>query len=173
MAIFASFPESYQRIVITPQVVDHLATHRQLSWYSREAGGQLFGSISASEVLVSVATGPYRGDQRWRSSYRSNAKAAQSAIDQHAGKGLVYLGEWHTHPEGYPTASAADRNAMTRLRTASETRSSALLMLIQGKADGVSGIALYSLGPNGLTQWAIVHNNTITADSGTLVSPPL
>lgn len=155
MAIFASLPESSQRIVITPQVVDHMATHRQLAWFAREAGGQLFGSISASEVVVSAATGPYRGDQRWWSSYRSNAKAAQSAIDQHAKKGLFYLGEWHTHPEEYPTASAADRDAMTRLRTASETRSSALLMLIQGKADGVSGLALYSLGPNGLAQWAV------------------
>ena len=131
-----------------------MAKHRQLSWYSREAGGQLFGSISASEVVVSTAKGPYRGDQRWRSSYRSNPKAAQIAIDQQAKKGLFYLGEWHTHPEEYPRASMADQDAMTRLRAASETKSSALLMLIQGKAEGALGLTLYSLGPDGLTQWA-------------------
>lgn len=158
MPIFAVLPESSQRVVIARQVIDHIAKHRQLSWYSREAGGQLFGLVEASEVVVSAATGPYRGDQRARSSYRSNAKAAQRAIDQHAKKGLIYLGEWHTHPEEHPQASTSDLDAMRRLHAASETRSSALLMLIQGKADGVPGLALYSLGADGLTQWTVFHN---------------
>ncbi|WP_353961343.1 Mov34/MPN/PAD-1 family protein [Xanthomonas euroxanthea] len=138
-----------------------MARHRQLSWYSREAGGQLFGSIHASEVVVSAAAGPYRGDQRWRSSYRSNANAAQRAINQHAKKGLLYLGEWHTHPEEHPKASPADRDAITRLRSASETRSSALLMLIQGNADGVPGLALYSLGPEVFSSWTIFEGYSI------------
>lgn len=161
MTVFAALPESSQSIVIAQQVVDHMAKHRQLSWYSREAGGQLFGSINASEVVVSAATGPYRGDQRSRSSYRSNAKAAQRAIDQHAQSGLYYLGEWHTHPEEHPKASTADRDAITRLRSASETRSSTLMMLIQGKADGATGLALYSFGLDGLTRWTVFHDHTI------------
>lgn len=159
MTVFAALPESSQRILFSPQVTDHTAKHRQLSWYSTEAGGQLFGSINSSEVVVLSATGPYRGDQRWWSSYRSNAKAAQRAIDQHVQKGLYYLGEWHTHPEEYPAASAADRDAMSRLRTASITRSNALLMLIQGKAEGVRGLALYSLCENGLNQWVVFHGH--------------
>ena len=158
MTIFAALPESSQRIVIEKSVLDHMARHRQLSWYSREAGGQLFGSINASEVVISAATGPYGGDQRWRSSYRSNPKAAQSTIDQQAKKGLFYLGEWHTHPEEYPMASAADRDAMTRLQAASETRSSALLMLIQGRADGAVGLALYSSGEDGLICWSVTNH---------------
>ena len=163
MTIFATLQESSQCIVIEEGVLGHMARHRQLSWYSREAGGQLFGSINEGEVVVSVATGPYRGDQRWRSSYRSNAKAAQRAIDWHAKNGLFYLGEWHTHPEENPKASAADLDAMRRLRNASETRSSALLMLIQGKADGVLGCALYSLGPDGLMRWTIFQDHSFAA----------
>lgn len=161
MTFFAALAESSQRIVIEKDVLDRMARYQQLSWYSREAGGQLFGSINASEVLVSVATGPYRGDQRWRSSYRSNAKAAQRAIDQNAKSGLFYLGEWHTHPEEHPKASTADLDAIAKLRSASETRSSALLMLIQGKADGVLGLALYSLGSEGLTRWTIFQHHSI------------
>ncbi|MBZ3321825.1 Mov34/MPN/PAD-1 family protein, partial [Xanthomonas perforans] len=107
------------------------------------------------------SAGPYRGDQRWRSSYRSNANAAQRAINQHAKKGLLYLGEWHTHPEEHPKASPADRDAITRLRSASETRSSALLMLIQGNADGVPGLALYSLGPEVFSSWTIFEGYSI------------
>ncbi len=155
MPIFAVLQESSQRVVIAPQVINHMAKHRQLSWYSREAGGQLFGLIEASEVVISAATGPYRGDQRARSSYRSNVKAAQLAINQHTNKGLFYLGEWHTHPEAHPKASTADLDAMRRLRNASEIRSSALLMLIQGQAEGAAGIALYSLGLNELLHWPV------------------
>ena len=153
MTIFATLPESSQRIVIEEGMLGHMARHRQLSWYSREAGGQLFGSINEGEVVVSVATGPYRGDQRWRSSYRSNAKAAQRAIDWHAKNGLLYLGEWHTHPEEHPKASTADRDAMASLRRASKTRLNNLLMVIQGRADGLGGLALYSFGSEGLVQW--------------------
>ena len=159
MPIIATLPESSQRIVIEKGVLDHMARRRQLSWYSREAGGQLFGSINSKEVVISAATGPYQGDQRWRFSYRSNARAAQRAIDQHAEKGLFYLGEWHTHPEEHPKASGADRDAIKRLRNASETRSSALLMLIQGKVNGARGLAIYSLGLEGLTQWEVFDDH--------------
>lgn len=155
MNVFAALPESSQRIVVAVQVMDHMARYRQLSWHSREAGGQLFGSITTSEVLVSDATGPYRGDQRWRFSYRSHAKAAQNAIDECNKRALLYLGEWHTHPEEHPTASPADHDAMRRLRAASETKSSSLLMIIQGRANGVAGLSLYSSGPDGLVRWAI------------------
>ncbi|NHF68073.1 Mov34/MPN/PAD-1 family protein [Xanthomonas hortorum] len=158
MTIFASLPESSQRVVIEKGVLGHIARHRQLSWYSREAGGQIFGTIGASEVVISSASGPYRGDQRWRFSYRSNAESAQRAIDQHAKNGLFYLGEWHTHPEKHPMASAADVEAMKRLRNASETRLNALLMLIQGKAIGAPGIAIYSFGLDGLARWKIFQD---------------
>lgn len=48
---------------------------------------------------------------------------------------------------------------MSRLRTASITRSNALLMLIQGKAEGVRGLGLYSLCENGLNQWVVFHDH--------------
>lgn len=155
MTVFAALLESSQRIVIEPEVIAHMGRFRQRSWLSREAGGQLFGSIQTSDVIVSVATGPYRGDQRWRTSYRSNAKAAQRAIDELSKKELLYLGEWHTHPEDFPKASSADHDAMKRLCDASRTRMSTLLMVIQGRSDDIAGIALYSSGPGGLVRWTV------------------
>lgn len=161
MTIFATLPESAQRILIDGAVLDHIARHRQLSWYAREAGGQLFGSIAAGEVVVSVATGPYRGDQRRRSSYRSNPTAAQRAVDLHSRNGLFYLGEWHTHPEEHPKASMDDYDAMSRLRNLSVARTSALLMLIQGKAAGAKGLCVYSLGSDGFSRWALSDGHPI------------
>ena len=160
MSIVALLPKSSQRILFKESVIEHMARHRQLSWYSREAGGQLFGSFTSNEVLVLKATGPYRGDQRGRSSYRSSPQAAQQAIDRQAGEGLFYLGEWHTHPEDHPGASGADLDAMAKMRGASSTRLDTLLMVIQGRSAGPMGLALYSHGPDGLIQWRVLDGHT-------------
>lgn len=156
MSIAAELRECSQRVVITDRALGHMARHRQLSWYSREAGGQLFGVVNSSEVVVVTATGPYRGDQRWRTSCRSNASSAQLAVDQQAGEGNLYLGEWHTHPEDEPSASETDIDAMLKLQRASQTRLNSLLLVIQGRAVGGKGIAIYSLGEAGLTRWNVV-----------------
>lgn len=153
MALVAVLPECSQRVVITERALKHMARYRQLSWCSREAGGQLFGTVSSSEVVVLTATGPYRGDRRWRTSYRSNPKAAQRAIDQQAGEGHLYLGEWHTHPEDHPTASGTDFDAMAKLQRASSTRLANLLMVVQGRDLGERGLVLHSFGADGLTRW--------------------
>jgi integrative and conjugative element protein (TIGR02256 family) len=155
MALVGILPECSQRVVITERALVHMGRYRQLSWHSREAGGQLFGTVSSSEVVVFTATGPYRGDQRWRTSYRSNLKAAQWAIDQQAGEGHLYLGEWHTHPEDHPTASDTDFDAMAKLQRASSTRLANLLMVIQGRDLGERGLALHSFGTNGLSRWQL------------------
>lgn len=153
MALVAVLPECSQRVVIAERALEHMASYRQLSWYATEAGGQLFGSVSSSEVAVLTATGPYKGDQRRRLSYRSNPEAAQRAIDQQAHEGHLYLGEWHTHAEDHPTASPADFDALKKLQRASSTRLANLLMVIQGCAPGERGLTLHSFGVDGLTRW--------------------
>ncbi len=144
-----------QRIVIEPDVLAHMARNRQRSWFSREAGGQLFGSFTKDEVLVSVATGPYRGDQRSRCSYRSNPRAAQKMIDTLASQGLAYLGEWHTHPEMRPVASSSDHRTISLLHARSAIQVSSVIMLIQGTSDGLSGLALYSISADAAIKWTI------------------
>lgn len=158
MMVVATHVESCQRVVIAQPVLDRLASQRQLSWFAREAGGQIFGVVEASRVIVQVATGPYRGDQRWRFTYRSSQRAAQKAIDEQAAAGLIYLGEWHTHPEDLPSASHSDLEAMVKLQRASNTRLATLLMLIQGRADGVAGIAVYSCGDSSFIQWVVAQD---------------
>jgi integrative and conjugative element protein (TIGR02256 family) len=168
MALVAVLPECSQRVVIADRALDHMARYRQLSRYSKEAGGQLFGTVSSSEVVVFTATGPYRGDQRWRTSYRSNPKAAQRTIDEQAREGHLYLGEWHTHPENHPNASGTDFDAMARLQQASSTRMANILMVIQGRVLGERGLALHSFGVDGPTRWqvhSIIHGKKY-ADCG-------
>jgi integrative and conjugative element protein (TIGR02256 family) len=146
-----------QRVRIAHNVLDHTVQFRQLNWRAPEAGGQLFGTVAGEEVRITRATGPHAGDTRSRYAYRSNPSAAQRCIDEYGQMGLLYLGEWHTHPETAPNASTTDVEAMMRLRAASQTRVSTLLMLIQGRAQGVDGLALYSFDDEGVARWQIAQ----------------
>ncbi|MBN6150166.1 Mov34/MPN/PAD-1 family protein [Xanthomonas sp. AmX2] len=154
----ATFAEYAERVVIAQEVLDHTARFRQLNWSAREAGGQLFGSIVDGEVVIATASGPYAGDTRRRYTYRSNSDAAQRCIDEHARLGFLYLGEWHTHPETAPSASTTDLYAMGLLRAASLTRVNTLLLMIQGTAQGVEGVVLYSFADDCVARWRVARD---------------
>lgn len=144
-----------QELLIEQAVLEHLARHRQINRWSSEAGGQLFGSVDPDRICISEATGPYRGDERSRYQYRSNPRAAQRAIDEHAARGLLYLGEWHTHAEDHPKPSGLDNDAMVRLLANSNLKSNSLLMLIGGRAPGVDGLAALTVSRNAVHLWLL------------------
>lgn len=143
----------HQALSITRPALQHLVRHRQLTPWATEAGGQLFGTINAAQVCVTEASGPYGGDERSRYRYRSNPTAAQRAIEDHHRRGLLYLGEWHTHAEDHPNASSLDDDAMRRLINSSQLNSNALLMMIVGRARGASGLAMWSVSRDAARQW--------------------
>ena len=93
-----------QELHVDMVVLKHVSKYRQTTSRSTEAGGQLFGAFDNEKICVVEATGPYIGDYRSRSSYRSNPVAAQRAIEERSLRGLLYLGEWHTHAEDHPVA---------------------------------------------------------------------
>jgi integrative and conjugative element protein (TIGR02256 family) len=154
-AFVATCDSTTQRIVLKPAVIAHVQCHRQTRLFASEAGGQLFGVISSDVVSVEIATGPYRGDERSRFRYRSNARAAQETIELQKTRGLLYLGEWHSHAEDHPNASSLDINAMQLLIANSHLNSSALLMLIVGRKKTEKGLALFTASRIGSEQWSL------------------
>lgn len=99
---------SGQTLVFTDQVVGTFSKHRQLRFWQREAGGQLFGRIRGPRIEVVEATGPRRTDRRTRTSYVPDRRAEQREIDDRFGRGLHFIGDWHTHPENIPRPSDPD-----------------------------------------------------------------
>ena len=144
-----------QTLFITQKALQHVSRHRQSAPWATEAGGQLFGTINAEQICVTEASGPYAGDERSRHRYRSNPTAAQSAIESRNKRGLLYLGEWHTHAEDYPSASSLDEDAMRRLISGSQLNSNTLLMMIVGRARGTGGLGIWRVSNKNLLEWRL------------------
>lgn len=94
--------------MIQPSVLDTFTNHRQLRSDDREAGGQLFARIEGPNILLELATGPRKSDRRSRYSYEPDRRAEQEEIDRLHRENLLFVGDWHTHPEPTPHPSPQD-----------------------------------------------------------------
>lgn len=141
--VVARLAESAQEIVLRPPVIEHMRRHRQTSWWKREAGGQLFARLTDTMLDVVLATGPYGRDFRSRFGYRSAPTLAQREIRKQREYGLYYCGDWHTHPQEFPAASADDFETISKLQARSDLRLGAVLMVILGTASDQRGVAVY------------------------------
>lgn len=157
-SIVGHLEDTSQALSISLPALQHVSRHRQSTPWATEAGGQLFGTLNATQVCVTEASGPYTGDERSRFRYRSNPAAAQRAIEDRHKRGLLYLGEWHTHAEDRPSASGLDDDAMRRLIASSQLNSNALLMMIVGRARGAAGLAVWSVSSAAARRWILSAN---------------
>ena len=82
--------------------------YQQIESFSAEAGGQLFARFSDAEIRVERATGPRISDRRSRFGYVPDRRREQEEIDALHGRGLHFIGDWHTHPEPNPRPSTSD-----------------------------------------------------------------
>jgi integrative and conjugative element protein (TIGR02256 family) len=124
---------SNQRLVFSSGVLSHFAKHRQLRWWQREAGGQLFARFAMPDVIVEEATGPRRTDLRTRTTYRPNRRAEQREIISRHTRGLHYVGDWHTHPEPVPSPSRDDELSMRELVMRSKHALNGFILVIVGQ----------------------------------------
>ena len=103
--------EHKQLLEITPEAQDVMLSYRQGS-VAPEAGGLLLGRIilDTGDAVLDEVTVPLPQDRRKRFRFlRSNHH--QKILDKvwRLSSGTCnYLGEWHTHPEDYPTPSKVD-----------------------------------------------------------------
>jgi integrative and conjugative element protein (TIGR02256 family) len=121
-----------QSLRISLPALRTISAYRQRLPCMREAGGQLFGTVSEDEVLIVEASKPARRDERGRYHFRSHPETARAAIASAHAKNLLFLGEWHTHAERTPRPSHSDWDAMAQITKRSKLNTSRLILLIQG-----------------------------------------
>jgi integrative and conjugative element protein (TIGR02256 family) len=123
---------SGQRLVLTPTVLNHVAMYQQIESFSAEAGGQLFARFSDAEIRVERATGPRISDRRSRYGYVPDRRREQEEIDALHGRGLHFIGDWHTHPEPHPRPSASDIRSIRQAVRDSKHHLNGFILLIAG-----------------------------------------
>lgn len=129
-------------IQFEPGVLDHFDRNRQIRFWHREAGGQLFARIDGHRIVVSEATGPRPGDKRGRTFFEPDRGSEQAEIDALFGRDLHYIGDWHTHPERSPMPSGRDHSTMTSRVRLSRHRLAGFVFVIVGQLPPPSGLTV-------------------------------
>ncbi len=135
-------------ISIKTSVFTAIKEYRQLSPNSPESGGMLFAEIEKGIVKITLATEPTSADRRTRFGFWPSLSAQQKIINAEFKQGLHFVGEWHTHPEPYPTPSGTDLRSMADCYKRSKHQLRGLVMIIVGQGTG-----------EGAT-WVSIHNET-------------
>lgn len=101
------------RLGLDSNALHVLLSFAQVDSGATEAGGVLIGRFIAEseDIVIDMVTGPMAGDRRQRNRFDRAKRAHQQAIDRawkESDGTRTYLGEWHTHPEPFPSPSAID-----------------------------------------------------------------
>jgi integrative and conjugative element protein (TIGR02256 family) len=129
-------------IVVEQNVIDLFNTFRQTG-KKPESGGILLGEIYDSEVRIKKASVPTSFDSSSRYMFNRNKKSAQLITDyefKNSGGTIIYIGEWHTHPENIPTPSSTDIKMITTQFRKNKINETFLLMIIVGLKDVYLGV---------------------------------
>jgi integrative and conjugative element protein (TIGR02256 family) len=129
-----------QTLLFTGPVLETFSEHRQLRFWQREAGGQLFGHFQGATIEVVEATGPRRTDRRTRTSYIPDRRAEQREIDERFRRGLHFIGDWHSHPEKIPVPSYRDVTSLNETVRRSSHSMLAFVLVIVGQLAGPEGL---------------------------------
>lgn len=131
---------SGQDLVISEEVLTEFERLRQDTPYKTEAGGQLFGSLTKSEIVVERITGPRRTDKRGRYHYEPDRRAEQYEILKMHKQNLHYVGDWHTHPESKPVPSGRDLHSIMECFQRSTHGLNGFLLIVIGTAPFPAGL---------------------------------
>lgn len=120
-------------------VTEQLFSFRQLKNSSPESGGIILGRllIDNTDIIIDEISSPGPKDFRSRFSFLRRRDSAQKRVDSawnQSNGTLVYLGEWHTHPEDIPTPShSIDLKEWRRISKEASFEQDFLLFLIVGR----------------------------------------
>lgn len=109
-----------------------------------EAGGILLGRVYIDgRVFVEKVTAPSKWDRAGRYFFDRSKVVAQRAVNatwRESDGHVIYLGEWHTHPEASPTPSLRDKIMIRNMRWQTQMEIDFLITVIVGLNDKWVGL---------------------------------
>nr|WP_253894420.1 Mov34/MPN/PAD-1 family protein [Myxococcus xanthus] len=130
------------RVKVGPEAHSQFLRFRQMAPHQEEAGGVMLGRhlLDCNDTVIDEVTSPLPGDRRGRFSFHRASQRHQAVMDARwtaSGGTCLYLGEWHTHPEPWPSPSGVDINDWRRRLNEDSFEGDSLLFLIIGM-DGMN-----------------------------------
>ncbi|AOO82278.1 Mov34/MPN/PAD-1 family protein [Bosea vaviloviae] len=158
-------------VSLSQSAIQTFHAHRQMHFWHREAGGQLFGISKPGHWVILDATGPRTEDRRSRFAFWPSRAAEQREIEAYHERGLEYLGDWHTHPENEPTPSSKDIDTIRDIVRESQHHLPGFLLCIIGRAELSAGMWLSFHDRGGATTRLTSRRNIEEATGSTARSP--
>lgn len=137
-------PDNRGKVIFAVDVLQHMYAYAQTSFWSKEAGGQLFSDTPGlAEVNIALATGPYPQDKR--SCWHFDLDVNRATNDRHNqfSLGLHPVGLWHTHSEAKPTPSTSDRITTQQYLEAFQGAMDSFLLVIIGNKGSPINLAVW------------------------------
>lgn len=129
------FSYGHGQLVITEAVCNVLWQHRQTGPKQHEAGGILLGRVYPTHTVIERLSTPSAEDRSGRYFFERSVAKAQRIVNEawkESGGEVIYLGEWHTHPEQVPRPSDTDRRLIRRMLSDSKMEIDRLFLVIVG-----------------------------------------
>ncbi len=130
-------------IIFKQEVLDTLLTYKQ-GYNGSETGGVLLGQIyTDGEIVVCRCSEPCVAGKADRMGFSRSSKTANKIInDAFEGSNgtILYVGEWHTHPEPYPSPSTTDKTSIEEIYRTANINNPNLIYVIVGDMDIFCGV---------------------------------
>jgi integrative and conjugative element protein (TIGR02256 family) len=128
-----SLPNGLGRVVFTAEVLKKMDSYKQIRFFSKESGGQLFASFEDDTIRVVDATGPRKFDKRSKFGFFPHRQTEQIEIhNKYIKEHIHFVGDWHTHPEKIPTPSTCDQESVVKIMEESRHDLQGILLVIVG-----------------------------------------
>ena len=137
------FKSKVLNLNISDDVLSVFSDYVQDKKKKNESGGILLGQIKDNTIYLIKASVPNPFDKQSRYSFERNKEIAQIIVDHefiNSSNKTIYIGEWHTHPEDYPTPSDPDKRMIMNQLKLSKYIEPNLFIIIQGIKDLYVGI---------------------------------
>ncbi|CAM4527381.1 Mov34/MPN/PAD-1 family protein [Paenibacillus xylanexedens] len=122
-------------VQISQSVEEIFNIYRQNDKWKSESGGILLGRVYRNKIIIEMASEPNGSDKSGRYYFYRNVRRAQKIVEQSwkdSGGEIVYLGEWHTHPEEVPTPSCTDKRLIINMLRDTNMEIDFLFLIIVG-----------------------------------------
>lgn len=123
------------KVEVSENVVGIFEKFKQIKHDSPESGGIVLGQVKGKYIYISKATTPSIIDAWSRFNFIRDRNVAQLIVDYefYNNNGhVIYLGEWHTHPENTPSPSPQDFKMIKKQYRKNTLNENFILMFIVG-----------------------------------------